>query len=588
MSMNFRFPISPNFSITGQPISRLISGDLPAEYHQRIELLDAVFDKFEAVHEAHEQARAIVLASQQGGPSFALYLRNFGVEEFRYSDDPTERIYDFRSAQFEEMLRKNAEQAGLAFLSLRGGNDRLDEFLGHTRPVFTGRSENWRDLVSELIAAAKVIVIVASGVSAGLFEELQVITAMGKNNRTLVFLKPEAKTLADILNQAEQPEQIETLRASFRQFTEIYETPRVDGWKPAATESREASPDWPGAARFSELLTDSYTGKSELRAVRAAPFQILSTSELDSADHRSAREYLNKALHHLREGVRSLNLEAPLAKSVMGSQPDSNHLGLRLAHQAFGVGAAFEDYGAMLESLAGISVICTYLLTNPAAGEAHVGYAFRLLRIRNCEGVRPQDLPASQTHAYDYVREGIGNVYYALARVRRAQGETDAALAAFETSLAVREPLPSLSARKGVAATLHSLAGLLNAIGRDGEAKVLIERAISRKEAIYGTEPNEEVSASLHNLASILIKLGDLKGAEVAINRSLDMKKVVFGTTHHVSVAETALLAGWLLMEMGGRREAIPILQYAQSVFRDLAPENPQLAQIDAILAQLT
>jgi tetratricopeptide (TPR) repeat protein len=160
----------------------------------------------------------------------------------------------------------------------------------------------------------------------------------------------------------------------------------------------------------------------------------------------------------------------------------------------------------MLESLAGISVICTYLLTNPAAGEAHVGYAFRLLRIRNCEGVRPQDLPASQTHAYDYVREGIGNVYYALARVRRAQGETDAALAAFETSLAVREPLPSLSARKGVAATLHSLAGLLNAIGRDGEAKVLIERAISRKEAIYGTEPNEEVSASLHNLASILIK----------------------------------------------------------------------------------
>jgi hypothetical protein len=85
--MNFRFPISPNFSITGQPISRPISGDLPAEYHQRIELLDAVFDKFEAVHEAHEQARAIVLASQQGGPSFALYLRNFEVEEFRYSDD---------------------------------------------------------------------------------------------------------------------------------------------------------------------------------------------------------------------------------------------------------------------------------------------------------------------------------------------------------------------------------------------------------------------------------------------------------------------------------------------------------------------
>ena len=242
----------------------------------------------------------------------------------------------------------------------------------------------------------------------------------------------------------------------------------------------------------------------------------------------------------------------------------------------------------MIESLAGISVIYTYLLTNPVAGDGHVGYAFRLLRIRNYEGVRPQDLPTSQANPYDSVREGIGNVYYALARIRRVQGDTDAALAAFEVSLAVREPLPSLSARKGVAATLHSLAGLLNAIGRDAEAKVAIERAISKKEAIYGTEPNEELSASLHNLASILIKLGDLKGAETAINRSLDMKKVVFGTTHHISVAETALLAAWLLMEMRGKREAIPILQYAQSVFRDLAPANPQLAQIDAILEQLT
>jgi tetratricopeptide (TPR) repeat protein len=277
-----------------------------------------------------------------------------------------------------------------------------------------------------------------------------------------------------------------------------------------------------------------------------------------------------------------------LAKSIMGSQPDSNHLGLQLAHQAFGIGAAFEDYGAMLESLACISVIYTYLLTNPAAGDAHVGYAFRLLQLRNYEGVRQQDLPTSQASPGDYVREGIGNLYYALARILRTQGETDGALAAFEVSLAVREPLPSLSARKGVAATLHSLAGLLNAIGRDAEAKVAIERAILRKEAIYGTEPNEEVSASLHNLASILIKLGDLEGAEVAINRSLDMKKAVFGTTHHVRVAETALLAAWLLMEMGGRNEAIPILQYAQSVFRDLAPEDPQLAQIDALLRQLT
>jgi tetratricopeptide (TPR) repeat protein len=273
----------------------------------------------------------------------------------------------------------------------------------------------------------------------------------------------------------------------------------------------------------------------------------------------------------------------------------------------------------MIESLVVLGEIYTYLLTNPSAGIAHAAYAFRLLRIRDYEGLRDgrqlrsvlrtQDLPdplpdplkldgrtlaevvtelkgrPAGPNPYDYAREQIGNVYYALARLRRTQGKPDDARAAFEASLAIREPLKTLSARKGVAATLHSLAGLLHAHGHDVEAKVAIERAISMKEAIYGTEPNEEVSASLHNLGSILLKLGDLEGAEVAIKRSLDMKKEVFGTTHHISVAETALLAAWLLIEMGGWSEAMPILRYAQSVFRDLAPESPQLAQIDAILA---
>src|SRR6185295_11014674 len=124
--------------------------------------------------------------------------------------------------------------------------------------------------------------------------------------------------------------------------------------------------------------------------------------------------------------------------------------------------------------------------------------------------------------------------------------------------------------------------------GRDDEAKARIERAISMKESIYGTEPNEELSASLHNLGSILIKLGDFAGAEIAIHRSLDMKKAFLGTMHHVSVAETAMLAAWLLMERGGSAEAIPVLQFVQSVFSDLAPWNPQLAQVDAILEQLT
>jgi hypothetical protein len=164
-TMNFRFPISPSFSITGQPISRLISGDVSEGYGERIELFNAVLDKLASIHTGHAKARAIALASQTGGPAFTLYLRNFGIEEYRYSDDPTERMYNLRIAQCEKIIRAQVKRAGSALLSLRGGNDLLDEFLGWGEPIFTGQSENWHVLAVELIQAAKAIVIFANDIS---------------------------------------------------------------------------------------------------------------------------------------------------------------------------------------------------------------------------------------------------------------------------------------------------------------------------------------------------------------------------------------------------------------------------------------
>ena len=38
---------------------------------------------------------------------------------------------------------------------------------------------------------------------------------------------------------------------------------------------------------------------------------------------------------------------------------------------------------------------------------------------------------------------------------------------------------------------------------------------------------------------------------------------------------------------LGARSEAAQILRFAQSVFQDLAPGSPQLAQVDAVLASL-
>ena len=70
------------------------------------------------------------MASQEGGPGFVLYLRNFGIEEAQAPHPGIERMYDMRAVEFEKSIAAHSGAAGLTMVSLRGGNDALDEFLG--------------------------------------------------------------------------------------------------------------------------------------------------------------------------------------------------------------------------------------------------------------------------------------------------------------------------------------------------------------------------------------------------------------------------------------------------------------------------
>jgi hypothetical protein len=282
--MSFNFPISPNFSITGQPIAHLIKGDVPVDYYKRVELFDAVLDKYASIHVGHEKARANALASQTGGSGFTLYLRNFGIEEYRYSDDPTERMYNFRFAQFEKMIQELVKRAGSALFSLCGGNDQLDEFLGRGKPVFTGQSQNWHALAVELIQAAKAIVIFANDMSPGLLEEIKITQSLRKTSRAIVYLSKASKTLAEMLNNKGDPDTFMSLKSHFLEFENVYEPPQLEGWNPSFVNEGEKLPTWPGAKRLHELLSDLYTGTNEMRTVRTVACQILNQTELQSPE----------------------------------------------------------------------------------------------------------------------------------------------------------------------------------------------------------------------------------------------------------------------------------------------------------------
>jgi tetratricopeptide (TPR) repeat protein len=288
-------------------------------------------------------------------------------------------------------------------------------------------------------------------------------------------------------------------------------------------------------------------------------------------------------LRKVREDLQSSGLQAPREESVAEDGRDWEHLGLRLAHSAFGVAAALEDYETMIESLAAIAEIYTYFLKEVVLGFNHAGYALELLRTRGAsgfyEGLAPNAGPLGI-----YARKRIGVAYYALGRLRRAQGEPADAQAAYMAAHRVLGPLETPGGRRAMAATLHSHAGMLHAYGHHAEARPTVERAIALFEETDPNQPTERLGAAYHNLGSILMELGDLAGASEVLNRALEPKKVALGTVRHTSVAETTALMGMIVLKAGHSTDAESLFLAAREMFLEIAPDHPLLEAIDKLL----
>jgi tetratricopeptide (TPR) repeat protein len=470
----------------------------------------------------------------------------------------------------------------MSMLSLRGGNDPLDEMLGFALPFFTGQLENWRSIASELISAASAIVIVASEMTHGLLEEVDLVRAKGRTSSTIVFVREAKTTLRDLISHESDPAAIATLNSVFHDFDHVYGPPPRCGWRPG-DDVDPALADWHGFGCLRDLLDRALPVKSDLTAVRVAPYQLLNPHELSTSDHVAARQHMQTFLRKVREDLLRSGVQAPRAESVAEDGRDWEHLGLRLAHAAFGIAAALEDYETMIESLAAIAEIYSYFLNEVVLGFNHAGYALELLRTRGAsgfyEGLAPDEGPLGT-----YARERIGVAYYALGRLRRAQGEPADAQAAYIAAQRVLGPLETPGGRRAMAATLHSHAGMLHAHGHHAEARPVVERAIALFKETDPHQPTERLGAAYHNLGSILAELGDLVGAMEALNRALDAKKVALGTVRHTSVAETTALMGTIVLKAGHPTDAESLFLAAREMFLELAPDHPLLEAIDKLL----
>jgi tetratricopeptide (TPR) repeat protein len=569
--MSFRFPISPNLSITAQPIARLIRADLPASHEERLQLFAAVLDKYHSVREGHEAARRAAVESQQGGPGFVLFLRNFASEQLADAAAGIERIHDFYTAALVQGVRSEVQAAGLAMLSLRGGNDVLDELLGYGLPVFTGQLGNWRAIASELIDAAAAIVIVASELTPGLREEIELIQARARTGVTIVFVCARRTTLKQLLSDAPDPAALAALRAAFGAFEHVHGPPPRVGWRPKQDLAPELR-DWSGFGALRALLAHARPGSSELAAVRAAVCQVLTPGELDTPDHAEADRALRAMLRQVQQTLASGRHE-----------PEPEHLTLRLAHAAFGIAVALEASVAMVESLAAVAEVYTTLEDEVMLGFIHAGHALTLLPALGAGGW-VEGLVPKEGALGSLARERIGVAHYAVGRLHRATGAHEEAKAAYLAALRVLEPVSTPVAERAMAATLHSLAGLLHAHNHHAEARPLAERAVTLFEQVDADQPSERLGAAHHNLGSILTSLGELQAASAALDRSLRVKKLALGGVRHVSVAETAVLMGTIASQAGGEDDAMRLFEFARDVLQEQAPGHPLLRALDKLM----
>ena len=182
-------------------------------------------------------------------------------------------------------------------------------------------------------------------------------------------------------------------------------------------------------------------------------------------------------------------------------------------------------------------------------------------------------------HASVDHRPGTARALASLGRTRLAQGELDAAAAAFQRSLdAARDlPRPALTAQ-----ALGGLAAVALDQGRPADARTWLEAGLD----LPLPDPGAERAVLLHDLGMTVLQEGDVTAAEDLLRRALDMHESLHDALG--AAADCHSLAA-LRADAGDLAEAEDLAKRALAL--DKRRENPRgvaqdLTLLGAIAAQ--
>lgn len=354
--------LSPKLGLEADAVRRLLSGDIPEDRRERENMIEGISQRLAAIHHSHFQARKIVLDYSRRRTQLALFLRNFGLEE-------DGGLMNLSSARFESSLRTLVAGHGISLMSLRGGSDSL---FG-PKPVFSTDSEDWEEIAKQLIAGAKLIVVLAGRLSPGLLVEIELIRALGKQHRTVIAVTDQGAPTFPLLRPPVHDELITRgdLGDFFKDFSNVFDLNPQH--QQEDEEGRFSS--WQGASVVQGLAADTFSTDVDVTKAIAAHCGYVPSEIRTSADYATSVAVLRRGLDLLEE---QLNLHQVELVGMVQERPtwseitDQGMYGWVGGHFCYGLSVAVEDYRSMISSLRYLARFHTYKLRDPDSGGLHL------------------------------------------------------------------------------------------------------------------------------------------------------------------------------------------------------------------------
>ena len=326
----------------------------PKYFNTNIQLfLNEIISYFEGIHDHHNAAKNVYEQYRTEGDQYCLYLRNFSLSGLRY----TTNIYNSLNLSssddrgFRQLVKNGIKDQikSISFVNIQDyyptDKDESEYKRDFAIPSFRVLSHNWRDIVSEAIKGAKLIVLNLRSETEGVQFEVDMVRECGMVQRTVCITNKKYKHL-DALSD-------------FRDVIEVplvgptpQDTPQVQRFKDAI--KCLASDDFKQTNRVRDLSNFKCYVIEKNIGLAASQFSPEVLSDVDYEDYLPSSLVSNWNLfsHHYPKMVEHWGVIDKMIR--VGSLPDTNQVAdaMYKALGTFYLAVTLERYEEMAFSLA--------------------------------------------------------------------------------------------------------------------------------------------------------------------------------------------------------------------------------------------